>query len=74
MLEINVREDKKIVEVWLTNADQEDPNVAARLDLLYAKYRNTDYMVSVFKSGKRDLYLSTLDLCLENRMKATAAR
>ena len=73
-MEINVREDKKIVEVWLTNADQEDPNVAARLDLLYAKYRNTDYTVAVFKSGKHDLYQSTLDLCKYNRMKETAAR
>lgn len=54
-MEINTREDKKIVEVWLTNAEQEDAGVKARLNLLFAKYKENGYTVVVFKSGKKGL-------------------
>ena len=73
-MEITVNKDKKIVEVWLTNAEQEDASISARLKQLYAKYQNTDYTVAVFKSGKRDVYQSVLDLCKYNRMRAAVAQ
>lgn len=73
-MEITVNKDKKIVEVWLTNAEQEDASISARLKQLYAKYQNTDYTVAVFKSGKRDVYQSVLDLCKYNQMRAAVAQ
>lgn len=69
-MEINIRESSKIVEVWLTSAEQEDTSISARLKLLYAKYRNTNYSVVVFKSGKKDLYQGTLDLIMYNRKRS----
>jgi len=66
-LEIKTHEDKKIVEVWLTNAEQEDAGVKARLNLLYAKYKNDGYTVAVFKSGNKDLFQCTADLLRFNQ-------
>lgn len=73
-MEIIINKEKEIVEVWVTNAEQEDAIVSARLKKLFAKYKNTDYTVAVFKSGKRDVYQGVLDLCRYNRMRAAAAR
>ena len=73
-LEIKTHEDKKIVEVWLTNAEQEDADVKARLNLLYAKYKNDGYTVAVFKSGRKDLFQCTAHLLRHNRMKEAAAQ
>lgn len=73
-MEINTHEDKKIVEVWLTNAEQEDAGVKARLSLLLAQYKNADYTVVVFKSGKKDLFQCTADLLRYNRMREAVAQ
>lgn len=73
-MEINIREDKKIVDVWLTNADQHDESVIARLEQLYAKYKNTAYTVAVFKSGSKDLYQGTMDLYRYNRIRMAVAQ
>lgn len=73
-MEINIREDKKIVDVWLTNDEQNDEGIAAQLKQLYARYKNTEYTVVVFKSGSKDLYQRTLDLCLYNRNRMAAAK
>ena len=73
-MEIKTHEDKKIVEVWLTNAEQEDAGVKARLNLLYAKYKNDGYTVAVFKSGKKDLFQCTAHLLRHNRMEEAAAQ
>ena len=68
-MEINVRDDKKIVEVWLTNAEKGDPKIEASLKPLYAKYKNLKYTVIVFKSGTKDLYRSTLALLAYNKKR-----
>jgi len=73
-LEINFREDKKIIDVWLTKTEQHDESVSAQLKQLYAKYKNTEYTVAVFESGSKDLYQQTLDLCLYNRNRMAAAQ
>lgn len=74
LLEINIHEDKKVVDVWLTKAEKHDENVSAQLKQLYAKYKNTEYTVAVFESGSKDLYQQTLDLCLYNRNRMAAAQ
>ena len=73
-MEIKTHDDKKIVEVWLTNAEQEDADVKARLKLLYAKYKNAGYTVAVFKSGKKDLYQCTTGLLQHDHMKEAVAQ
>ena len=59
-MEMNVRDDQKLVEIWLTNAEKIDP----------AKYKTKKYMVAVFESGKGDLYENMRDLLLFNRRRS----
>ena len=55
-MEMNVRDDQKLVEIWLTNAEKIDPVLREGLKEIYAKYKTKKYMVAVFESGKGDLY------------------
>lgn len=68
-MELNVHNNTKIVEVWMTNDEKNDPAVQAKLKELYAKYKGKKYTVAVFQSGGRDLYQSTRDLLAYNRRK-----
>lgn len=45
-LEMRVHDDKKLVEVWLTKAEKDDPRVQAELITLYAQYKSRKYMVA----------------------------
>ena len=54
-MEISIRDAQKIVEVWLTNTEKNDPAVAARLTPLYRAYQKQKYTVAVFQSGGADL-------------------
>ena len=72
-MEIDILEKQNLVTVWLTNADQQNPAVLAQLKEIYAKYKDTNYKVGVFRSGKGDLYENTRDLLLYNRRR-TAQR
>lgn len=69
-MEMNVRDDRKLVEIWLTNAEKIDPVLRAGLKEIYAKYKARKYMVAVFESGKGDLYENTRDLLLYNRRRS----
>ena len=55
-MEIKIHDDKKIVEVWLTNAEKVDPVVQSKLKPLYQSYKQKKYTVAVFQSGSRSLY------------------
>lgn len=68
-MEINVNHERKLVEVWLTHAEKNDPAVRERLKPLYAKYKQQRYLVAVFESGDRDLYQSTRDLLAFNKRR-----
>ena len=69
-MEMNVRDDQKLVEIWLTNAEKIDPVLREGLKEIYAKYKTKKYMVAVFESGKGDLYENTRDLLLFNRRRS----
>ncbi len=69
-MEMNVRDDKKIVEIWMTNAEKIDPVLREGLKEIYAKYKAKKYMVAVFESGRGDLYENTRDLLLFNRRRS----
>lgn len=69
-MEMNVRDNKKIVEIWLNNAEKADPVLREGLKEIYTKYKAKKYMVAVFESGKGDLYENTLALLLYNRRRS----
>lgn len=66
-MEINVREDRKIVDIWLTNEEKNDPTVKERLKEIYAKYASTPYTVAVFFCGLNTLYDQTQALIRHNK-------
>ncbi len=58
-LEMNVRDDKKIVEIWLTNAEKNDPVLRESLKDVYAKYKAKKYSGGRFESGSGVSYQYT---------------
>lgn len=68
-MEISIRDAQKIVEVWLTNAEKNDPAIVARLKPLYRAYQKQKYTVAVFQSGSADLFGCTSDLLRYNRRR-----
>lgn len=68
-MEINIKDNRQLVEIWLTNAEKNDPAVRERLKPLYAEYKKKKYMVAVYESGYRPFYQSTLDLLAHNKKR-----
>ena len=66
---MNVNDDQKIVEIWLTNAEKQDAVVAEQLKPIYQEYKEKKYLVAVFQSGGRDLCEATADLLCYNRKR-----
>ena len=68
-MEINVRDNSKIVEVWLTREEKRDINIREQLRPLYREYKAKKYMVAVFESGERNLEELTGSLLGYNRKR-----
>ena len=66
-MEICINDERKTVEVWLSNEEKNNPAVRHRLKPLYAEYAEKKYTVAVFMSGSQDLYSLTSDLLCYNR-------
>ena len=58
-MEINVSENKRIVEIWLTNQEQEDDSISEFV-------QNTADKFAVFMSGDNDLFDCTEGLIEHN--------
>ncbi len=69
-MEINVRDDRKIVEVWLTREEQGDQALKEKLRPLYQQYRAKNNTVAVFLSGTQDLAEETGALLRYNRRRS----
>ena len=54
-LEINVHDDRKIVEIWLSHSEQADAALREQLRPIYQEYNGKKYTVAVFRSGTEDL-------------------
>lgn len=65
-----VRDDAKIVEVWLTKSENNDACIRESLKTLYQEYKEKKYMVAVFVSGNGDLVEGTKELLLHNKKVA----
>ena len=61
-MEMTVKDERKLVEIWLTNAEKSDPVLRAGLQSVYDTYKKKKYLVAVFESGSCDLYEQTRDL------------
>lgn len=72
-MEIRIHEDRRLVELWLTQAEQQDVALRESLKPIYQQYRKQKYLVTVYLSGQKDLYEQTRDLLLYNRQR-TAQR
>ena len=68
-MEIHVRDDRQLVEIWLSNAEKKDPSLREGLKGIYDKYKKKKYLVAVFESGAGDLYQSTLELLAYNKRR-----
>ena len=66
---MEVREQSRMVELWLTQEEKNDPVFREGLKPIYEKYRAQNYLVAVFLPGEGDLYQQTRDLLLYNRRK-----
>ena len=68
-MEINVKDEKRMVEIWLSNAEKRDTVLRESLKDIYDKFKKKKYLVAVFESGEKDLYQGTLDLLAYNKRR-----
>lgn len=68
-MEIIQDEEKKLVQVWLTRKESENPAVQKHLKPMYAQWKGQKYLVAVYCSGKEDLQQSTLGLLAYNKKR-----
>lgn len=68
-MEVNVHDDIKLVEIWLTKQEQEDAALREQLQRMYQVYKSRSYMVAQFHSGGEDLYTLTRSLLVFNRRR-----
>ena len=68
-MRMEIREQNKIVELWLTREERDDSAFRESLKPIYQQYKDQNYLVAVFLSGEEDLYQQTRDLLLYNRRR-----
>ena len=68
-MELNIRNDSKIVEIWLTKAEKQDAKLQRDLKVLYQGFKESGYLVAAFLSGEQDLTDTTSDLVCYNRKR-----
>ena len=68
-MEICINDERRAVEVWLSNEEKSDPAVRQRLKPLYTEYAEKKYTVAVFMSGSQDLCSLTSGLLCYNRKR-----
>ncbi len=66
---MSILEDRKIIQIWLTNEEKDDPNVHAKLKPIYAENKRQGFQTVVYKSGKQDLKEGIRDLLIYNKRK-----
>ena len=68
-MRMEIRDESKIVELWLTREEKDNLAFRESLKPIYQKYKEQKYLVAVFLSGEEDLYQQTRDLLLYNRQR-----
>ena len=65
-MEIIIDKSKKLAEVWMSHADQENPEKQNKLKEFMSDCRSKKIFVCVFESGDGDLAENTRDLLAYN--------
>ena len=68
-MRMEIRDESKTVELWLTREERDDLAFRESLKTMYQKYKEQKYLVAVFLSGEEELYQQTRDLLLYNRRR-----
>ena len=68
-MRMEIRDESKIVELWLTREEKDDLAFWESLKPIYQEYKEQKYLVAVFLSGEEELYQQTRDLLLYNRRR-----
>ena len=68
-MRMEIRDESKIVELWLTREEKDDLAFWESLKPIYQEYKEQKYLVAVFLSVEEDLYQQTRDLLLYNRRR-----
>jgi len=68
-MEIEIKDQEKRVNIWLTHAESRDDELKESLKPLYKEYKAKSYLVVVYESGTEDLEALTKDLLLYNRVR-----
>ena len=66
-MEVNVLEQKRRVEIWLTNADSENDEILEAVEQIKKEYRTRRFFTVVFYSGAGDLLANTELLLSHNK-------
>ena len=66
-MEMHVRDEQQLVEIWLTNGEKKDQELRAGLKDIYNIYKKKKYLVAVYESGEKDLYENVRDLLVYNK-------
>ena len=73
-MEIEVKDEEKRVNIWLTRAESHDQALLESLKPIYKKYKDKKYLVAVFHSGKENMKESIRDLLIYNIYKKYAGK
>jgi len=65
-MEVNLDQENKIVEIWLTHSESQDEELRQILKPQIAEYHQKKFLVVVYESGKADLFETTRP-CLKKR-------
>ena len=66
-MEVNVLEQKRRVEIWLTNDDSKSDEVLEAVEQIKKEYRERRFFTVVFHSGAGDLLANTELLLSHNK-------
>lgn len=65
-MELNINDQSQHVEVWLSSAEKNDIKIQETVHSICEQYKNSKYMVIVYKSGTGDLFEGTKSLLIQN--------
>lgn len=68
-MEIYVRDDEKLIEVWLTKQEREKPEIKEQMAEICRQGKEKRFLVAVFLSGQEELGELTSALLRHNRDK-----
>lgn len=69
LLEINVHDNKKLVDIWLTRTEQAQPALRTYVNSLCHDFTGKGYTAAVFLSGEKDLAEETSALLCYNKKR-----